>query len=75
MKETLEMIAFQNKTGNHAQQWQLKDEAKLGTYSAMDFGAAKDEAAPDVDIMGGSDGADSAYDEETLEMEDVKMEG
>ncbi|KAL9101546.1 MAG: hypothetical protein Q9163_003201 [Psora crenata] len=75
LKSTLEMIAFQAKSGTHMMEWQLKPEAKIGTYAeAGAFDAAKDEAAPD-DAPGLSfDGVDDIeQDDENIDMEDVPL--
>ncbi|KAL9130051.1 MAG: hypothetical protein Q9217_001655 [Psora testacea] len=76
LKSTLEMIAFQAKSGSHMMEWQLKPEAKIGTYAeAGAFDAAKDEAAPDDGLGVSFDGAeDMEQDDENIDMEDVPLE-
>ncbi|KAG8530839.1 uncharacterized protein KY384_004196 [Bacidia gigantensis] len=75
LKSTLEMIAYQNKSGSHMLEWQLKPEAKEATYAGTaGFGGAKDEAAPDDGLMASFDGVDDLDYDDGTEMEDVKLE-
>ena len=75
LKTTLEMIAFQAKSGTHMLEWQLKPEAKIGTYAeAGTFETAKDEAAPDDGLGMSFDGAEElGEDDENVDMEDVPL--
>ena len=74
LRETLDLIAFQPKSGSHVSQYQLKDEAKASNYDIGSFGTAKDEAAPDPGTIHTSyDGADDLDLDATIEMEDVSM--
>jgi len=76
LKQTLEQVAAMVRSGNHATQWQLKPEARIGTYAdAGLFEMAKDEAAPGLDIGLDLDGIDDAdEDEDDVAMEDVPLE-
>ena len=74
LRQTLDLIAFQAKTGTHMSEWQLKPEAKMGNYDNA-FTAAKDEAAPDEGFGAIYDGADDMeQDDSNVEMEDVLPE-
>lgn len=70
LKETLETMAFQAKSGTHMSEWQLKPEYKESTYAQ-----AKDEAAPDDNPGMSFDGASEMdQDDENVDMEDVPLE-
>ena len=74
LRQTLEMIAFQAKTGTHMMEWQLKPEAKIGTYAGVGD-TARDEAAPDENPGVSFDGASEMdQDDENIDMEDVPLE-
>ena len=74
LRQTLEMIAFQAKTGTHMMEWQLKPEAKIGTYAEISK-TAKDEAAPDENPGVSFDGIDDMdQDDDNIDMEDVPLE-
>lgn len=69
LREVLEKVAFQAKSGTHISEWQLRPELKEGTYTQ-----ARDAAAPDDSLGMSFDGASEMdQDDDNVDMEDVPL--
>lgn len=71
LRQVLDLVAFQHKTGPYASKYELKDQYKASRY---EYKSAREEAAPDPGPLPVSfDSADDVDADDMVEMEDVAM--